>query len=152
MRAAVAQVWGAPVARTAKMNFPDCEKCRDPDLRVQWGCDSPSERCVFRTTCSVCNGGGCGGCEEGYVEHHRCPTAILREAAADLPALRTALSAYSLFSEHGVLPRPDRGLHLQSAQFVQACDVFGGERARWQRVERDYLESTARRPMKKDGA
>lgn len=154
MRAAVAQVWGAPVARTIKMNFPDCTKCRDPsmsELRQQWGCDAPSDRVVFRTTCDVCDGVGCDACDEGMMDRHRCPTAILREQAAEIPCLRRVLSAYSLFSEHGVMPRPDRGLHLQASQFVEACEVFGAERARWQRAEREYMESRSRAPADTEG-
>lgn len=149
IRAAVAKIWGAPVARRLHHPLPDCRKCREPrcgDLRKQWGCDAPTDEPVFSITCGVCNGNGCpphegewtdpnrAPCDGGHVRYYRCMSAILAHAPQ---WLLDFLDAYRMLDQHGVLPVAG-GYMNQTALFADACSVLSSEVGDWARLESEH--------------
>jgi len=136
--------------------MPSCDVCRlegHEALRERWGCDAPVEpeaHAVFRTTCSRCEGDGCGPefpeCVNGLTEHRQCPTAIIRKGAEWIGPL---FAAYHAFDQHGVLPSGGAWLD-QTAQFHHAVAVIGSERARWDRIEAAHWERERKRAEAKN--
>ena len=149
-----ARIWGAHTAERIGRSgaFPDCARCRRPGpegraKREKWGCDAPAERAVFTTGCSTCYGHDpeCSRCEDGVIEHHRCPTALLQEAdPATQGAASRAFGAYIAWDAHGVPPFSG-GWMEQSAAFHQVCSVVGDERGRYNQIVADHQETERKR-------
>ena len=118
---------------------PRCPACRsDPVARVEFGCDAPAPRPVFRMTCPRCMGATetcdrCGGV--GSIDATRCPQSYMT------PEINDALGAIP-FTRQGVWPAAG-GLLDQSASFVACVKLFEGEVATIQR--REMERSDARR-------
>lgn len=108
-----------------------CPACRrEPELRRQWGCDSPSESKVVEITCSACSGfdPACPICGGGGTEVlYRCPTSM---CTSDLSE---AFACYSAFDAHGVLP-VEGGYLAQSREFLSFVGVVNAERAEIERA------------------
>ena len=150
IRAAVTQVWGAPIAKEVGAPLPDCSRCRgegSEELRAVWGCDQPADRPVFRITCPVCNGQPvfqrgalCLSCEgTGKKDMYRCMTAVLMGDRVRKNQVRALLDAYE-YREKGVMP-VEGGFLRQSACFVEACEEISRERGRWQKIHNDHISS-----------
>lgn len=146
IKAAVALIWGAPIAEEAGAPLPDCSRCRRPEMkeaRVLWGCDAPTQEAVFVTSCSRCSHDdpnpkcpSCGG--SGRREHFRCMSATLAKAGdARRQALRAFLRAYRLLDKVGVLPASG-GWRDQSALFAVACSIADEERSYWNRILEEH--------------
>jgi len=144
IRAAVAQGWGAPIAKACGMPFPDCNRCRRPEseeLRKAWGCDAPTGRVVWRSSCPRCADAGvdcerCGG--SGTAEHHRCPSAMLRKTPQYLQVkIDLLMRAYSHYDRRNVLPVAGAWLD-QSRSFLAGVDLIDAERGFWERIRNDH--------------
>ena len=114
-----------------------------------WGCDSPSESCVFQTGCGSCHGkdlscGRCGGI--GVLDQHRCPSMILGDASPPTQLqVDLLMRCYLQFEARHVLP-VDGGLINQTRSFVAGCEIIDAERGRYEAMkeakrERDRLTS-----------
>jgi len=131
------RAYATPLAKEVGKPLPDCSRCRRPDAeneRREWGCDEPVERVVFRSGCSRCFGADpeCPLCDDGEVEHHECPSAVVRRAPEPLRrAASRAFRAYTQFDQRGVLPGAG-GFEEQTPQFGQIVDLIDHERSRWQ--------------------
>ena len=151
IRAAVAQGWGAAVAKACKQPFPDCGRCRRPgstQLRISWGCDEEASREVWESTCPRCAGENseCSRCEgSGTVAHRRCPSSMVREAP---PGFRLGLDllmrAYSHYDRRNVLPVAGAWLD-QSRSFLAGVDLIDWERSHWERIRIDHEQSELER-------
>ena len=151
IRAAVAQGWGAAVARACDQPFPDCGRCRRPGndlLRVSWGCDAEANREVWESSCPLCAGSGddcarCGG--RGEVAHRRCPSAMIREASPSLQVqLDLLMRAYSHYDRRNVLPVTGAWLD-QSRSFLAGVDLIDAERGYWDRIYHAHHEREMKR-------
>lgn len=155
IRAAVAQGWGSAVSQACRRPFPDCTRCRRPgsvNIRESWGCDAPSRRVVWSSSCPSCTGGDpdCTRCEgRGEVDYNRCPSSIISEAP---PGLRMSLDllmrAYSHYDRRNVLPAQGAWLD-QSRSFLLAVDLIDAERGWWERILSDFQEREAKRAQAK---
>lgn len=151
IRAAVAQGWGAAIARACDKPFPDCKRCRRPGndhLRVQWGCDEDAPRPVWESSCGLCSGTDpeCHRCEgAGAVEYHRCPQSILAEAPRPLQLkVDLLLRAYSHYDRRNVLPA--RGALIdQTRSFLACVDAIDAERGFWEQIRVDEMEHERKR-------
>jgi hypothetical protein len=135
----VVKTWGTGVAEEVGKPLPDCGRCRRPDSvneRKAWGCDAPTKKAVFVTSCSRCFGGDpdCADCEDGLIEYHRCPSAVAETfSAKQRRAAGRAVRAYIQLDSRSVLPNAG-GFEEQSPQFAQIVDVIDHERGRWERI------------------
>lgn len=135
-------------------DMPSCPACvRGGEiLRDRWGCDRKAPAPVYATTCPRCagfdegcpepdideetgeNSGGCGGSGEAW--QYRCPSSQVRADVWDV------VRSYSLI-ESGMLP-DEGGFYDQSAAFVDAVSVIGGERAKIEEERRAEAERKAK--------
>lgn len=151
IRAAVAQGWGAAVARACNQPFPDCGRCRRPGndlLRVSWGCDEEADRDVWESSCPRCAGTdmNCSRCEgRGEIAYRRCPSAMIREASPGVQIhLDLLLRAYSHYDRRNVLPVAGAWLD-QSRSFLAGVDLIDAERAYWDKIRYDHDDREMKR-------
>ena len=151
IRAAVAQGWGAATAKACGKPFPDCTRCRRPgsqELRKSWGCDEPSSRTVWESSCPRCSGTDsecerCGG--EGTVGHNRCPAAMMQGChPAQQVHVDLLLRAYSHYDRRNVLPVSGAWMD-QSRSFLAGVDLIDAERAFWDGIHRDHHDQEMER-------
>ena len=124
--------------------FPDCDRCRAPEnerLRRFWGCDEPSERASWWSTCTLCAGTryDCPRCEGTNREgHHRCPTAVLNDAPVSQKIhVDLLMRAYSALDRRHILPASGAWLD-QSRSFLAAVEIIDAEKAYWDGVLNDH--------------
>jgi hypothetical protein len=146
IRAAVAQGWGAATAKACGKPFPDCDRCRragSEELRKSWGCDSPSNRTVWESTCPRCAGtdSDCVRCEgKGTVGYNRCPASMIKEAhPAQQIHIDLLLRAYSHYDRRNVMPVAGAWLD-QSRSFLSGVDLIDAERGYWEGLHREHNE------------
>lgn len=151
IRAAVAQTWGAAIAKACDQPFPDCKRCRRPgnsNLRRLWGCDEEALHVVWESSCALCVGTDedCPRCDgTGVVGQRRCPQAILAGAPRGLQLnLDLLLRAYSQYDRRNVLPA--RGALIdQTRSFLSWVDAIDAERGFWEQVRIDQMDRERKR-------
>ena len=146
IRAAVAQSWGAAVAKACKQPFPDCTRCRRPKseaLRESWGCDKESDHIVWESTCPKCSGTrpDCPRCEgTGEVSHRQCPNAIIGNAStATQIKLDLLMRSYVHYDSRNVLPVEGAWLD-QSRSFLACVDLIDSEKGHWEGLRQAHTE------------
>jgi len=151
IRAAVAQGWGAGVAKVCKQPFPDCTRCRRPEsltMRKTWGCDAPALRPVWESTCPRCSGtdSECARCEgEGVASYNRCPNAVVRESSkSEMLHLDLLMRAYSHYDRRNVLPSGGAWLD-QTRSFLACVDLIDAERNHWEGIRAEHEHREAER-------
>ena len=151
IRAAVAQSWGAAVAKACKQPFPDCTRCRRPQsepLRVTWGCDSPAPHIVWESTCPKCAGSrpDCPRCEgRGEVGHDQCPNALIRNSSTSVQIkLDLLMRSYAHYDSRIVLPVEGAWLD-QSRSFLACIDLIDSEKGYWENLRQEHTEREIQR-------
>jgi len=147
IRAAVARGYGVSVSKACEDSlFPDCDRCRAPDNKRQrefWGCDEPSERPSWWSTCTLCAGTrhDCPRCEGTNREgHHRCPSSIIEEAPVGVKIhVDLLMRAYSALDKRNILPVQGAWLD-QSRSFLAAVEVIDAEKGYWDGVLHEHQQ------------
>ena len=151
IRAAVAQSWGASIAKACKQPFPDCTRCRRPQneaLRLGWGCDAPAPTIVWESTCPKCAGTDptCERCDgSGEVGYNECPNAVMRRADTGTQVhLDLLMRSYNHYDSRNVLPVVGAWLD-QSRSFLACIDLIDSEKGYWERIRQDYTDREMQR-------
>jgi hypothetical protein len=91
-------------------------------------------------------------CEDGEVEHYRCPNAVVEAADPDTRrAAGRALRAYAQYDQRSVLPAAG-GYNDQTPQFGQVVDLIDHERGRWQADAAKHRERERERMKRRSSA
>lgn len=102
---------------------PNCSECHDPQKRLAWGCDAPSEEPVdFLTPCRFCKGqrSECVHCNgANRIPIHRCPNKLV--TSRHVHAVRAVAQV-----EAGILP-DSGGWNDQAHTFVVAYPWIAAE-------------------------
>lgn len=110
-----------------------CPACREPALRVKFGCDEKARWPVWTSTCPSCLGTGCDVCEKaGELHYYRCPNSMTNDDG------RRALE-FAMAYENGFLP--DEGPYgRQVNSGMTLINLVRMERAKIQRAAQESTQ------------
>jgi hypothetical protein len=115
-------LWGTQSAK--------CPKCREPQLRKQWGCDEAAAWPIYTQSCGSCCGAGCADCQNrGSVAVNRCPFSQTGSYALEIARLASAVEAGFLPTAGGYLDQPAAIMRLVELTLQEKARINGAEQA-----------------------